>query len=412
MKITNRGYADYYNYFTDLTSNKKTQDMLYQHTPMGYDIYSAKIDLTLPLKKDQKFETGVKASRVISDNDFRFYFNNNGLVLDPSRTNHFNYAENIYAGYVNWNGPLSKKVTLQVGLRGEGTVSKGISFTTGSIKDKNYFNLFPSVFVQQKVNDNYNISYSYSRRLARPNYGNLNPFRAYRDPYTWYQGNPDLRPQYSHSFGITQTFKKIYNLTVNYVRTTDVMAEIPILDVANAVTVYTTGNVNTGNSVSVTGVGPLKIAKWWDTQNTILLSYNKFSMQSNLGLVENDQLFAMLQTNHTIQLPRQVRMELNVLLRGPAASGLYHMKSMSRVDVAFKRSFLNKKFELSVTGSDLFKGYRFFWTTNINGNVNDFNQYFRFRGVGVSLRYNFSKGQKVDLKKRNNSLEELNRTGG
>ena len=190
------------------------------------------------------------------------------------------------------------------------------------------------------------------------------------------------------------------------------MAEIPILDVTNAITVYTTGNVNTGKNISLTGVGPFKIAKWWDTQNTILVSYNKFSMESNLGLVKNDQLFGMLQTNHTIQLPRQVRMELNVLLRGPAASGLYHMKSMSRVDVAFKRSFLNKKFELSVNGNDLFKGFRFFWTTDINGNVNDFNQYFRFRSVGVSLRYNFSKGQNVDLKRRNNSLEELNRTGG
>lgn len=116
----------------------------------------------------------------------------------------------------------------------------------------------------------------------------------------------------------------------------------------------------------------------------------------------------MLQSNHTIQLPKQIRMELNLLYRGPGASGLYRMASMHRVDVAFKRSFWNKKVDISVSANDLFKGFRFLWTTDINGNVNEFDQYFRFRSVGLSLRYNFSKGQKVDTRKRDN-LEEAGR---
>ena len=411
VKIKNTRQSDMNNYFTDLTTDTKTKDILYTYSPSGYDIYSVKSDFTQPINKTDKVEAGLKFSNVVSDTDSRFYFNNGSLVLDPNRTNHFKYSENIYAAYLNWTGNLHKKLTLQLGLRAEETVSRGRSFTTGTVADRDYLNLFPSVFVQQKVNDNYGINYSYSRRLTRPNYGNLNPFRAYRDPYTWYEGNPYLRPQYTHSFGITQVFKKIYNLSISYQRTTDVMAEIPILDVNNAVTVYTTGNVNTGDNVGLSAVGPLKISKWWDTQNTILFSYSKFSMNSNLGLVENDQLFAMLQTNHTILLPRQIRMELNILLRGPAASGLYHMGSMHRVDIAFKRSFLNKKFDLTLNATDIFKGFRYYWTTNINGNKNDFDQYFRIRTVGVSLRYNFHKGQKVDLKSRS-SIEELNRTGG
>jgi hypothetical protein len=410
VKIKNHRQSDLNNYFTDLTSGTKTQDILFTRVPAGYDIYSAKIDYTHPLNKTDKLEAGAKVSHVESDNDSRFYFNNGSLALDPSRTNYFNYRENIYAAYLNWNGTLSKNFTAQAGVRAEQTRGTGTSFTTGEINKRKYLDFFPSLFLQQKVSDNYGINYSYSRRLTRPNYGNLNPFRAYRDPYTWYEGNTSLRPQYTHSFSIAQTFKKLYILTLSYQLNKDVMAEIPILDVSNATTVYTTGNVDDGHSVSATALAPLRLAKKWESQNTILLSYNKFSMMSNQGLVVNDQLFFMFQSNHTILLPKDYRVELNLLYRGPGASGLYHMAAMHRVDVAFKKSFLQKKFDVSVNVNDVFKGFRYLWTTDIGGNVNEFNQYFRWRSVALTLRYNFSRGQKVDQKRRNATLEELNRT--
>jgi hypothetical protein len=261
----------------------------------------------------------------------------------------------------------------------------------------------------QKVHDNYTINYSYSRRLTRPNYGNLNPFRAYRDPYTWYEGNTGLRPQYTHFFSVGQVFKKTYNLTLSYQLNKDVMAEIPILFVADTTTVYTTGNVDDGHSASLSFVGPLKLAKKWDSQNTLLLNYSYFSMQSNNGQLVNKGLFAMLQSNHTILLPKDFRLEVNILLRGPAYSGLYRMASMHREDIAIKKSFSKKKFDLTVNINDILKGFRYYWTTDINGNVNDFDQYFRLRTIGATLRYNFSKGQKVNVKQRS-TVEELNRT--
>jgi hypothetical protein len=104
-------------------------------------------------------------------------------------------------------------------------------------------------------------------------------------------------------------------------------------------------------------------------------------------------------------------MELNLLYLAPRASGLYLIGAMHRVNVGFKKSILNKKVDVSVNANHLFKGFRYKFTTDINGNVNDFDQYFRFRNIGISLRYNFSKGLKVDTKRRNNTLEELNRTG-
>jgi hypothetical protein len=408
VKIKNHRESDLYNYFTDLSNGTKTTDILYTYVPAGYDIWSAKADFTKPLTKQHKMDMGAKFSHVVSDNDSRFYSNNGSLVPDMNRTNYFNYKENIYAAYVNWSGTLSKKFSAQAGIRAEQTEGLGTSYTTGQVNARKYLDFFPSIFLQQKVSDNYGINYNYSRRITRPNYGNLNPFRAYRDPYTWYEGNTALRPQYSHVFTLAQTFKKIYILTATYKLDKDVMAEIPVLDVATGTTVYTTGNVDDAHNISLNALVPVRVTKKWESQNTVLLSWNKFTMNSNLGKVVNEQLFFMIQSNQTILLPKDFRLELNLLYRGPGASGLYRMAAMHRVDLAIKKSFLKKKFDVTVNVNDIFKGFRYLWTTDINGNKNDFDQYFRWRSVGLSLRYNFSKGQKVNIKQRS-AVEEAGR---
>lgn len=411
VKIKNRGESDFFNYYEDLNSSGPVvQDFLYTSTPNGFDIYSGKIDYSKSFKNSRKFEVGVKGSRVVSDNDSRFYFNNDGLVPDPNRSNHFLYDENILAAYVNWNEKLGEKFTLQAGLRAENTAATGESITTGEINEREYLNFFPSVFLQQNVTDNYGINYIYSRRIQRPNYGSLNPFISYRDPYTYWQGNPELRPQFTHAFGITQTYKKKYSLALNYQLVKDVISELPILVEETATTIYTMGNVDDSQNISLTAIAPLKILKNWDTNNTAILSYNEFNMVIDQMQLVNDQVFYMFQSNHNILLPADFKMEINAAYRGPAASGLYHIEPMWWVHAGIKKSFFDDKLEVNLNVNDIFKSYRLVFTTNIGDNVNDFDQYFRNRSLGLTLRYNFSKGEKFEAKQRSSGPEEVNRT--
>ncbi|QHL85998.1 TonB-dependent receptor [Nibribacter ruber] len=421
VKISNAGSSNFYNYYTDLTeaSRPTVQDFLFADTDNGFDIYSGKIDFVKPLNKISKFELGAKASRVVSDNDSRFYFNNNGLVLDPNRTNHFIYDENIYAGYVTYSTKFGDRFQVQAGLRGEKNESTGESPTMNQVNKRSYFNLFPTLFVQQKVSENYQIGYNYSRRIQRPNYGNLNPFISYRDPYTYTTGNPQLRPQYTHAVGITQTFRKDYILTLNYQYVKDVMSELPYLDVENATTIYTTGNVDDLQNVSMTAITPIKIMKNWDTNNTLTLSYNEYTFLTNTDgqlnsdnnnqRVVNSQFLYMLQSSHNILLPMGIQLEVNAAGRGPGVSGLYKVGAMWWVHAGLKKSFLDKKLDLSVNVNDIFRSYRLRFDTTIGQNINNFDQYLYQRTLGVTLRYKFSKGQKVEQRKTN-SLDELNRT--
>ncbi len=411
--VSHFGKMNSYNYFYKAQDMQLvTKDFLFSDVPSRFDIYAAKIDFTKPLKNDYKVETGAKVSRVDVDNASVFYLNNGDApILDTLRTNHFKYRENIYAAYVNVSGKLSRRVTVQAGLRAEQTQSLGNSLTTKQVTERNYLDFFPTLFIQQHVSDNYQVKYNYSRRLERPYYGDLNPFISYRDPYTWWQGNPYLRPEYINTVSIGQTFKQTYNVEVEYQYNRDVVSELPILDAERTTTVYYVGNVNNAHFASLTALAPLKIMKNWETQNTLVVSYNRFNIKEKGVLMVNDRAHYMLQSNHTLVLPLDIRMELNVGYISAMAHGLYRIEPRWWFHTAFKKSFLDKKLDLSLNVNDIFKGQRLKLNGSGGENIHEFDQYFRNRYFGITLRYNFSKGQKVDERRRNN-FEELNRTGG
>jgi hypothetical protein len=407
VKIKNTGEAFLNNYYTNLSTNQQVSDILYTNTPNGFDIYSARIDLVKPFRNNRKLELGGRVSEINSDNDYKFYFNNSGLVIDPKRTNRFKYSETITAAYFNYAAPISKKFSYQVGLRMEQTRSNPNSITLKYDTSWSYTGFFPSLFLQHTISPNYSINYNFRRSLNRPNYGNLNPFRAYRDPLTWYEGNTGLRPSYTNSFNMIHTIKKMYNFTFTFQDQKDVMNEVPIL--RGDTTVYTTGNINDAWNTSFSAVAPFKIARKWDTQNTLVVNYNELKMNTTNGTLTNNKAYFYFQSNHTILLPKDFRFEMTFMYRGPATNGLYTMEGVHRVDLAFKKQFFKKKLDVTLNANDIFKGMRYKWSTDINGNVNDFDQYFRLNTVSASLRYNFSRGQKVEDKRRSGTVEEVNR---
>ena len=131
----------------------------------------------MPLKNEVKFEAGIKTSYVKTDANASYDSVINGnLVHDYNRSNHFIYEENVNAAYVNFSKPFSKKITAQLGLRLEHTVSKGNQITTNIQFNKNYVQLFPTAYVQYTLNDKNTFVLNYGRRIRRPDYESLKPF--------------------------------------------------------------------------------------------------------------------------------------------------------------------------------------------------------------------------------------------
>ncbi|PRY04269.1 outer membrane receptor protein involved in Fe transport [Pontibacter ummariensis] len=414
VRLASKDESRFLNKYDSLGNNSPVMiDLLTTENPSNYDIYAARADFTKPLGKGRKLELGAKASRVVSDNELKFYQSTDGKkVLDNSRSNHFIYKENIYAAYANFSASLSDKWNLQGGLRAEQTITNGKSETLDERTKKSYLDLFPSLFLQQNVNENYQISYSYSRRISRPRYSALNPFVFYLDPYSVVLGNPGLKPQYTHSFTVTQTLQQRYNMVLDYAVTKDYIIEVPAKTSSDEVTLFQQQNVDDMQSASATLVAPVRVSARWEMNNSATVLYQDFAQRRGDQVLKNEQATFIAQSNHNVQLPAGVRMEVNAGYRGPVAYGLYELHSNWWVDAGLKRSFLSDKLDLSLNVTDIFRSKKIEGVTQVEGYAISAEQYQGTQSFRFNLRYRFNKGEKVDTKKRNVNLDEVNRAGG
>ena len=127
-----------------------------------------------------KLGFGAKGTYVKTNNIYDFFNLIGGVEeVDSFRTNTFDYTENVNAAYINYQTKI-KKFAFQAGLRAEQTNSKGelmaLIPTNDNTVERHYLNLFPSGGVTYDVNQKNSLSLTYSRRIDRPQYQNLNPF--------------------------------------------------------------------------------------------------------------------------------------------------------------------------------------------------------------------------------------------
>src|SRR5574338_595775 len=224
------------NFYYDPTGSTELNQYIYNFiSPTNIDIYSVKTDYEKNYKKG-RLGFGGKVSVVNTDNNFgRYDVNNNAKILDVGRSNQFNYSENINALYVNYNRPV-KGAVIQAGVRMENTNSDGKSYplnADGSVNygivqnfKRHYTDLFPSAAVTFNKKPTNQWTISYSRRIDRPAYQDLNPFEFKLDEYTYQKGNTNLQPQYTNSIGITNVYKFKLTSSLNYSHVADVFTQL------------------------------------------------------------------------------------------------------------------------------------------------------------------------------------------
>ncbi|WP_029036629.1 TonB-dependent receptor domain-containing protein [Salinimicrobium xinjiangense] len=399
------------NYFFPVDEETDVEK-LFNRSVSDYEIFAAQADLSLPLNSRSEFSIGVKGSKVISESDLQFYLGEDtGGELDRTRSNSFTYEEEIYAAYASYSNRLSDTWDLQLGLRAEKTVGKGISPTMNRINEKSYLDLFPNFQLSQKVSENYQLNYSYSKRINRPSYSRLNPFLFYLDPYTYIVGNPDLEAEITSSYGVNQTLFGKYMLMLNYSRTKGATAEYPRTDMETGQAILTTANTDHKDSYSATLVVPVEITSFWNAENTAVVNQTNFDIPYEEGVVENDVLYYSLQSNHRISLPWDLNLELNANYSGPMAYGVATIGERWYLDAGLKKSFLNERLDLTVKATDIFAGQQINVESEYPGSTFRLEQHFFTQGVSFNLRYRFN-GSDAPKKSRQNQLEELNRAGG
>ena len=411
-------------YFDNAGNQLKAPEVLNGTLPTNIKIYSGKVDYTLPLKKDAKFEAGIKTSFVNTDNNARYDSVKTGYsVLDSARSNHFIYDENINAAYVNYSRPLGKKWTAQLGLRIENTnsngISKGYTFNVAQNKfeytetkfKRSYTQLFPTVYLQYTANEKNQFVINYGRRIERPDYQDMNPFVHFLDRYTFEQGNPNLSAQFAHNIELSHTYKGFLTSTVNYTKTTDIIQMVLEQNEVTKETFIKKANIASSEQVGLAITANKSITKWWSGNIYANVYNNHFK-----GVVGTEPI-SLGVTSFMVQLQQQFKFkkgwaaEVSGFYRSKGLEGVIYIKPIAQVNAGVSKQVLKNQGSIRLNVRDIFagsvfKGYSKYGTVDANfKNVND------SRAVSLTFTYRFNKGKlKAGSGKRNSGAsDEQNR---
>ena len=194
------------------------------------NIYSAKLDFQTKFWQTGMLECGVKYALSSTDNHMT-----TDSILDGtqwSRTpSDFRYDEHVAAAYISVGKQFGEHWSVKLGLRGEYTFSQGLWISAKDTTHKSYFNPFPTAYVGYttsplgKIAQPITVSASYTRRIKRPNYYMLNPFKAYVDAYSYQEGNTELTPEFNNDVELHFSWTQYLNMTFNFAHTQDMFSQ-------------------------------------------------------------------------------------------------------------------------------------------------------------------------------------------
>jgi outer membrane receptor protein involved in Fe transport len=385
------------------------------HLPSLIDIYSFKSDFTHPFKNG-RFEAGVKSSWVTNDNlvDYTRQMPDKSWVRD-ARSNHFVYDENINAAYVNYNTQI-KKWSLQGGLRVENTIAKGRQVTNDSTFKRNFTNLFPSVFVSYAVDKNNQLTVSYSRRVTRPNYQDLNPFTYFLDSLTYRVGNPYLLPQFTHNIELSYAFKSKLIITANYNNTTDVISQILKQNNVSKTTFNTSENIAKFTNFGLSITAPVKFADWWMTNLFANVYNNHYVGVYNADPIDVSftSFTANVTNSFTLNKKKGFTGEVSGFYRHKTVDQLAIIEPVYQIGFALQKQIMQGKGTLRFNVRDPFAWQKFRTSTRYSDV--DVRAVARpdVRQASLTFTYRFGKNTPGSQPRRRNagSQEEQSRVGG
>jgi hypothetical protein len=407
----------YRNPFTDVLLDEK---IYRNNTPTDIDIYTVKVDYEKPFYKG-KLGFGGKYANTKTKNTFDFYnvYGNNS-VKDIDRSNKFNYDENINALYVNYNRPLSKKTTIQAGVRMENTQSEGDLISAVPQPDDNvkrsYTNFFPSGALTYMLNQKNTFNLSYSRRIDRPNYQDLNPFEDKLDELTYRKGNAFLRPQYTNSFQLSHTFKYKYVTSIGYSHIKDYFAQI--IDTTSNKSFITQKNLAEQNIFSLNFSAPVTITKWWNAFATFNGYHSAYKANFGSGKILNVNVDAFsIYSQQTFSVKNGPTFELSGFFNSPTVwGGTFKSKALGFIDVGVQQLILKKAGTIKVSFTDVFNTLHWRGISDFGGSHIDASGHFESQQLKVNFSYRFGNSQVKAARQRKASAEEeskrLNQSGG
>lgn len=395
-KITaDANYTSYRNFSDGILSNQNyaaNNNLLREyvqksHQPGFVNIVSVKADADLPFKKIT-LKTGVKYAEVTNDNQYRFDSLQSGNYVEiEAMSNHFKYKERIAATYFSAAKKI-KNTHIEAGLRMEYTNADGYTVKQGIANKWEYTKLFPLLGIEQVIDDNNKLDFSFSRRINRPSYTELNPVRWYTDKYFYWSGNPNLVPELAWIFSLTYSLKSKYIFSATYNQSINYIDRRLSVDDNGAIR---TQSANFGNRqrFDFTASIPFKPLPFWDVQLFSDLSHTSYPISQLQWNKTLKQWAVAASLQQDFSLPDNFTINLATYFYSSELKGIYRTKPAGYVDFGIKKTFLEKRLIAQLSVSDVFNTnrYRAYSLSDIADYYYNDKPYSRI--IGLSFKYHF-----------------------
>ncbi|MCQ2293522.1 MAG: TonB-dependent receptor [Bacteroidaceae bacterium] len=336
----------------------------------------------------------------------------NAALPDTAYYNDFYYKSQVHALYASATMKFGK-FGIQAGLRGEywHVNTRSLDFyqqyenaPQDKPYNKDFFQLFPTLFLSYQITEGDQLQLNYTRRLRRPHGGELNSFMDTREATSVRFGNPKLTPEYSNSFALNylKTLEGHSFLVSLYYRpTTSVLQRISYHIDGDPRLFSTSMNLsrNTNAGIELTAKD-----KFWERLDlTTTLSGYYFG----LAAFDEEVLDPLFGQTITVSGKKDSRFVWNARIKAAVTlpwdislqcTGYYRSRQVITqgyrnpsygIDLGLRKHFLNRQLTLAINCRDVLDSHKFISTTHSD----TFEQYSKRwrhgRKVNFTLTWNF-----------------------
>ncbi len=368
--------------------------------------YTGSLNFDLPFNK-MVVTTGLKSSYLTNIVGFN-YFNilNSTPIKDTLQSNEFDYYESIDAAYFDARKDINSWV-IKAGVRAEYTNVKGKSVTLNQVNNYSYLKLFPTLFIQKEFND-HSLGFTYSRRINRPSFYHLNPFRFYNSPYAYQVGNTFLRPEFRNNFELSYSHSESLNFSLTYSKLANGIGNVANIDSTTFIQISTFQNCLKSDQIAFNVNYVFNKLSWWENYNeftyyfastTSSLSYTLSSLKGFGGYFETDNQF-------NLNKRKTFSSELNFWYSFLSVEGINRTKICYGLDFGFRYLLFQKRLKLAINVTDILKSDVYRMNRVSNGIQINTKDYYDSRQVRISISYKFG-NDKIQKEEKDASNEEL-----
>ena len=357
------------------------------------NIFTAQADLARNLD-NFILETGAKVSTVRSLSGISFFDVIQGSrTYNPELSDQFSYDEDIFAAYLglsrDW-GSWSAKI----GLRGEHSERRDFTVSIQEEDQAEEFEIFPSLYLQHVFSPRHSMSFDYSRKIERPKYENLNPFRYFLNRYNYNTVNPNLRSAISDNFNLNYTFNNEYFFDLYYRDNGPAIQTLGFQDNENFTLRNVSVNLLESISYGLDFVHYRNFTNWWSVYTYMSLFHEEqqfVALESGNQKASNevDGFLGQLANTFILSKDGTFTGDLTLVYVSDYISGSYNLDPMTTLSAGLRKTFWNNRAEVSLRLEDMLNSTSTWMRSDYLNQDNGFFAQPENRYIRIGFKYNF-----------------------